>query len=325
MVEIAPGIRWLRLALPFQLDHVNIYLIDDGDGWAVMDTGVADLRTRNVWQETLRDKLGGRKLTRLILTHFHPDHLGLAGWMTQTLGLPMWMTAIEFAAGQQALANLSDAGRAAQRAFYVRHGLSAETIAAAMGRGNSYLKMTTGLPDTFIPLVAGRTITIGGRVFDILTGGGHAPDQAMLLCRAEGIFLAADQILARISPNIGVWPTDPLADPLGAYLSSLKALRAGIPDDVLALPAHNLPFYGLHSRIGALETHHDARCNDILQACKRPMTTAEVLPILFPRLLDAHQIGFAFGEVLAHINHLVGLGNLASSTDHDGLMRVVRT
>ena len=165
---------------------------------------------------------------------------------------------------------------------------------------------------------------IGGRVFDILTGGGHAPDQAMLLCRAEGIFLAADQILARISPNIGVWPTDPLADPLGAYLRSLKALRAGIPDDVLALPAHNLPFYGLHSRIGALETHHDARCNDILQACKRPMTTAEVLPILFPRLLDAHQIGFAFGEVLAHINYLVGLGSLRRDIDAHGIIRVER-
>ena len=325
MVDIAPGIRWLRMALPFQLDHVNIYLIEDGDGWAAVDTGVSDLRTRTVWQEAIRDKLGGKPLTRLILTHFHPDHLGLAGWMTETMGLPLWMTPVEYAAALQARSNLNDEGRAQQRAFYESHGLAQETIDAAMGRGSAYMRMTTGLPATYEKLVAGESLTIGGRRFAILTGGGHAPDQAMLLCREEGLFLAADQILARISPNIGVWPNDPLADPLGAYLSSLKALRSSVPDDVFAMPAHNLPFYGLHTRITALETHHEARCNDILTACTGPRTTAEVLPVLFPRLLDAHQIGFAFGEVLAHINHLVGLGSMAAETDAAGVIRFSRS
>jgi glyoxylase-like metal-dependent hydrolase (beta-lactamase superfamily II) len=324
MVDIAPGIRWLRLALPFALDHVNIYLIDDGDGWAVVDTGVADARTRIVWADLLRDKLDGRPLTRLILTHFHPDHLGLAGWMTGELGLELHMTPGEYRAGRNAGRLLDDAGRVAHRAFFTRHGLDTPTIDAAMGRGTAYMRMTTGLPEAFKPLIAGETLRLGGRDFEIYTGGGHAPEQAMLLNRADHLFLAADQVLARISPNIGVWPTEPDSNPLKAYLTSLAALRQQIPDNVFALPAHNLPFYGLHHRIEALQRHHEARCNDIIAACTRPSTTAEVLPVLFPRLLDAHQIGFAFGEVLAHINYLVGTGALASATDADGVIRVER-
>ncbi len=323
MVDIAPGIRWLRLALPFALNHVNIYLIDDGDGWAVLDTGVADLRTRTVWMDVITNRLGGRKLTRLILTHFHPDHLGLAGWMTGELGLELWMTTGEYRAGQRARQLLNEDGRRVHRGFFTRHGMDEATIQAAMGRGTAYMKMTTGLPDHYNPLVAGQTLRIGGRDFEILTGGGHAPEQAMLLCRADGIFLAADQVLARISPNIGVWPTEPESNPLLHYLTSLAALRESIPDAVLALPAHNLPFFGVHTRIGELQSHHDARCNEIIAACATPRTTCEVLPVLFPRLLDAHQIGFAFGEVLAHLNYLNGTGALISASEA-GVVRFAR-
>ena len=323
--EIAPGILWLRLALPFALDHVNIYLIDDGDGWAVLDTGIADLRTRTVWQELLAGGLGGRKLTRLILTHYHPDHLGLAGWMTGDLGLELWMTEVEYTAGRNAHRLLDEEGRAVHRRFFETHGMNEETIKGAMGRGTGYMKMTTGLPDRYTPLVAGETIRIGGRDFEIHTGGGHAPNQAMLLCRAERLFLAADQVLARISPNVSVWPTEPNSDPLANYLRSLGELRARIPDDVFAMPAHNLPFYGLHTRIDALRTHHEHRCNDIIAACSRPLTTSEVLPVLFPRLLDAHQVGFAFGEVLAHINYLANRGALAPQVDKAGVIRFERT
>ncbi len=320
LVDIAPGIRWLRLALPFALDHVNIYLIEDDGGWAVLDTGIADLRTRTVWERVRAE----HRLTRLILTHYHPDHVGLAGWMTGELGLPVWMTADEHAHGLAARRILTEEGRAIQRAFYVAHGLQPAAIEAAMGRGTSYLKMTTGLPERVNPMQAGDVLRIGGRDFDVLTGGGHAPEQAMLLSRGDRVFLAADQILARISPNIGVWPTRPLEDPLAAYRGSLGALRRAVPDDVLAIPAHNLPFRGLHARIRTLENHHDARCNDVLAACDRPMTTAEILPVLFPRLLDAHQLGFAFGEVLAHVNHLVEQGALVRGTAPDGTIRVVR-
>jgi glyoxylase-like metal-dependent hydrolase (beta-lactamase superfamily II) len=325
MTEIAPGILWLRLALPFQLDHVNIYLLRDGDGWMVLDTGIADLRTRTAWQAVLDGRLRGEKLTRLVVTHFHPDHIGLAGWMTGELGLGLAMSQVEYLTAQNLRHNTQALGSATHRNFYLRHGLNAEATEAVIGRGHSYLKMTTGLPESYERLEAGETLRVGGRDFEILTGGGHAPEQVMLLCRSENIFLAADQVLARISPNIGVWPWEPRADPLGAYLRSLDALRAQVPDSVLALPAHNLPFYGLHQRIGELQHHHALRCDEIVAACANgARTTAEILPVLFHRPLDVHQTGFAFAEVLAHVNYLLRQRRLSMETGADGIIRVRR-
>ncbi|MBU6499958.1 MAG: MBL fold metallo-hydrolase [Rhodospirillales bacterium] len=325
MVDVALGIRWLRLALPFQLDHVNIYLLADGSrdgrpGWAVLDTGIADRPTRAVWEQISRS----HRLTRLIGTHFHPDHIGLAGWMCETFDLPLAMSRTEYLFSQNLRHNPDALGSAAHRAFYLRHGLGVAATEAVMTRGHAYLGMTTGLPPEFAGLVAGETLQVGSRCFDILTGGGHAPEQVMLHDRAAGIFLAADQVLARISPNIGVWPWEPLADPLGAYLRSLAALRDAVPDDVLVLPAHNLPFYGLHQRLGELEDHHAQRCDAIATACDTPRTATEILPVLFHRPLDDHQTGFAFSEVLAHLNLMVRAGSLRRLPVVDGVERFVR-
>jgi len=326
LIEIAPGVLWLRLALPFQLDHVNIYLIEDGPGWAVLDTGIADLRTRTVWESVLTERLRGRKLTRLIITHFHPDHVGLAGWFTERFGLELLMSQTEYLFCQNMRHNPAALGSSAHRDFYRQRGLDAAATDSVMGRGHSYTKLITGLPPVYHRLIAGEHLRLGGRDFEILSGGGHAPEQVMLLNRDEGLFFAADQVLARISPNIGVWPWEPLADPLGAYLRSLAELRRHVPDDVLALPAHNLPFYGLHQRLADLERHHALRCDEIATACtEAPRTIAEVLPVLFPRALDVHQTGFAFSEVLAHVNHMVRRGELAVETDATGLQRVGRS
>jgi glyoxylase-like metal-dependent hydrolase (beta-lactamase superfamily II) len=319
IAEIAPGILWLRLALPFQLDHVNIYLIADGDGWAVLDTGVADLRTRAVWDAVRRT----HRLTRLIVTHFHPDHVGLAGWMTDDLGLDLSMSQTEYLYAQNLRHNPQAVGTDSDRAFYRRRGMDPAVIEALLGRGQHYLKMTTGLPPVYHRLVAGETLRIGTRDFEILTGGGHAPEQVMLLGREAGVFLAADQVLARISPNIGVWPIEPGADPLGEYLRSLTALRAAVPEDVLVLPAHNLPFYGLHQRIEELQVHHAQRCAEIVGACTVALTTAQLVPVLFPRALDAQQMGFAFNETQAHVNYLLRRGAIALSEDA-GLQRMAR-
>jgi glyoxylase-like metal-dependent hydrolase (beta-lactamase superfamily II) len=321
--EIAPGILWLRLALPFQLDHVNIYLIEDGPGWAVLDTGVNDLRTRTVWENVLAERLHGRKLTRVIVTHYHPDHVGLAGWFTERFGLELSMSQTEYLFCQNMRHNPAALGGVAHREFYRQRGLDVTAIDSVMGRGHAYTKLTTELPPVYRRLVAGEHLRIGGRDFEILTGGGHAPEQVMLLNRDDGVFLAADQVLARITPNIGVWPWEPLADPLGDYLRSLADLRRAVPDDVLVLPAHNLPFYGLHQRLADLEHHHALRCAEIAAACAdAPRTIAEILPVLFPRALDPHQTGFAFSEVLAHVNYMVRRGELALETDTAGIQRV---
>ena len=309
ITPIAPGVRWLRLALPFALDHVNIYLIADGDGEAVLDTGIADEPTRAVWEALLA---GGLKPTRLILTHFHPDHIGLANWLVERCGVAVSMPLTEYLFAQNLRHNKDALGSPTHHDFYTRNGLPEAEAALLMGRGHHYLRMTTGLPPMFHRLRAGDTLRLAGRSLDVFTGGGHAPEQAMLWDREGGVFFAADQVLAKISPNISVWPQEPDANPLGIYLDSLDALRAAIAQDVLVLPAHNLPFRGLHERLGQLADHHAARCEAVAKACETgPRTVYELITFMFHRKLDAHQTGFAFGEAMAHVNHMVANGDLA--------------
>jgi glyoxylase-like metal-dependent hydrolase (beta-lactamase superfamily II) len=323
--EVAPGILWLRLALPFALNHVNLYLIEDDDGWALIDTGIADDRTKAVWDGLLADGLGGRRLSRLIVTHFHPDHAGLAGWIAERCDIPLAMSQTEWLTSQYMRHNPKAIDAPEHRAFYRRHGLDAAAAEGVASRGHGYLRLTTELPVQFTRLVAGESLRIGGREFEIFTGGGHAPEQVMLYCAAERLFLPADQVLARISPNVSVMSNQPGSDPLGQYLASLAALRAAIPDDVLVLAMHNLPFRGLHHRLGELAAHHEARCGDIMAACAEgPLSTAEILPVLFPRAMDVHQTGFAFGEVLAHVNYLRRAGGLAVVEGRDGVVRFLR-
>jgi glyoxylase-like metal-dependent hydrolase (beta-lactamase superfamily II) len=184
--------------------------------------------------------------------------------------------------------------------------------------------MVSGLPPTFSRVVAGDTLQIGKRSFEVLTGNGHAPEQVMLYCAADKVFLAADQVLAKITPNISVWAVDPDGDPLGLYIRSLGELKARIPDDVLVLPGHQLPFYGLHARSDQLIAHHEVRCGTIADAARAaPCSAAELVPVLFSRALDPHQMSFAFSEVQAHVNYMLRRGELVWAEGSDGIERVV--
>ena len=322
VIEVAPGILWTRLSLPFRLDHVNIYLIDDGDGWAVLDTGLGSNKTRAMWEALAAGPLAGRRMTRLIVTHFHPDHIGLAGWLCDRFDIPMltsqtsWLGCINISLNPDALSAQH------YRDFYLSHGMDDETAGIVMEQGHGYLRMVTPLPPTFRRVVAGDTLTIGGREFSVLTGDGHAPEQVMLYCAAERLFLAADQVLAKITPNVSVWAVDPQGDPLGLYIRSLKALKVGLPEDALVLPGHQLPFLGLHTRCDELMAHHSTRYELIAAACARKANSvAELVPVMFTRQLDPHQLSFAFSEVHAHVNYMVEIGELAWERQ-DGIMRV---
>jgi glyoxylase-like metal-dependent hydrolase (beta-lactamase superfamily II) len=322
-VAVAPGILWLRLALPFALDHVNIYLIEDGAGWAVLDTGINDARSRVWWETLLAGPLRDRPPSRLICTHFHPDHVGLAGWLADKCQIELVMSRTEYLEAQFHRRWAEPAEITAHRAFYVACGLDEAAIGALLERDIGYRWLTTDLPPGFRRIAAGDALTIGGRRFAVLTGGGHAPELVMLHCAEDNLFLAADQVLAKISPNVSVWPHEPHSDPLGDYLRTLAELTAAVPDDVLVLPAHNLPFYGLHARIAELLRHHDERCQDILDACAGgPRPPSEIVPLLFPRKLDAHQTSFAFGEAMAHINYMLRRGWMFSEPGEDGRNRV---
>jgi glyoxylase-like metal-dependent hydrolase (beta-lactamase superfamily II) len=313
VIEAAPGILWARIPLPFRLNHINVYLIDDGAGWALLDTGIDNDVTRALWHTLAAGPLAGRPLTRLIVTHFHPDHIGLAGWLCERFSLPLLMSQTEYLVSLAIHLDPGALNAEPYRSFYRSHGLDADHTERLLTNGHRYLRMISGLPRTFRRLIAGEFLPIGSRSFEVLTGGGHAPEQVMLYCRAEQLLLCADQVLAKISPNISVQAMDPQGDPLGIYLRSLASLERDIPAGTLVLPGHNLPFVGLDQRIGELREHHEARCRAIEEACRRaPQTAAELVPVIFHRAIDdPHQMGFAFSEVLAHVNYMLRDGRLA--------------
>ena len=321
--EIAPGVLWFRLALPFLLDHVNIYLIEDGDGWSLIDTGLGDAATERAWGQLLAGALRAHPINRIIVTHFHPDHVGSAGWLLKRFDVPLYMSATEYLLSLNMHLDPGALEAEHYRNFYRSHGLDEATTQNVVTKGHEYLRIVSGLPKTYRRLIAGDVLRLGGRQFEVLTGGGHSPEQVMLLCRDDKLFFAADQVLAKITPNVSVAAVDPAGDPLGIYLRSLRALKETVADDVLVLPGHQLPFTGLGARAGQLERHHLLRCEAITRACRAaPRSAAELIPYIFERALDAHQMGFAFSEVLAHVNYMLRRGELQAVTGADGVERV---
>lgn len=322
LLEVADGIFWFRVPLPFRLDHVNIFLLRDGEGYTAIDTGIADDATITAWERILDGPLAGTRITRLVATHFHPDHIGLAGWLYERFGVPLltsqtsYMTCLDISLRPGALETDT------YRDFYLRHGMAPDAAQRVLTQGHNYLRMVQPLPPTFGRLVAGDRLDIGPRRFEILVGDGHAADQLMMHAAGDGIFLAADQLLARISPNIAVWAVDPHGDPLGLYIRSLRAIAAQVPDGTLVLPGHGLPFRGAARRAEALIAHHHERCERIVEAARvAPRSVADLVPFVFERPLDAHQMSFAFGEVHAHVNYLLRRARL---TSHDGPVFTVR-
>jgi glyoxylase-like metal-dependent hydrolase (beta-lactamase superfamily II) len=310
-IEVAPGLLWARLPLPFRLNHINLYFVEEEDGWAVVDTGIATDAGRAAWDALLAGPLRGRRLTRLIVTHAHPDHIGLAGWLAERFDVPLLTS---HGAYFDSLIISLDPGRLEARVFtdfYRHNGMDEATNKTLSTIGHGYLRMVTPLPSTFQRLVAGDRLKIGARDFAVLSGDGHAAEQLMLHDEKARLLLVADQVLAKISPNVSVSPMDPHGDPLGLYLRSLNALRAAVSPDALVLPGHGLPFYGLHARADELVAHHRARCRALFEACREgPKAPADLLHVLFSQDLDPHQMGFAFNELLAHINFMVREGTL---------------
>ena len=321
VIEVRPGIFWARLALPFRLDHVNIYFIEDGDGLALIDTGIDNATSRAAWDALLGGPLAGRKLTRIIATHFHPDHIGLAGWLCERFDLSLAMSQTEYLIALNIRLDPQGLRSEPYRGFYRSHGLSEEATEILLGHGLNYLRMVSAPPRIFLRLIAEDRIAIGGREFEVMTGAGHSPEQVILYSAEDNLVLSGDQILAKISPNVSVEAMEPDGDPLGLYLRSLEKLKATLPDDILVLPGHNLPFVGLRTRADELVAHHEARCFAILEACRvKPQTVADLVPVIFGRKIDdPHQLVFAFGEALAHVNAMIRGERLRVATAARGL------
>ncbi len=305
-MAVAEGVRWLCMPLPFALDHINLWWLDGGGESVLVDTGIATDVCREHWTRLLDEWVPGR----IVLTHFHPDHMGLARWLQACTDAEVVTTHGEAAAAER-IYGLADADAGDELAeLFSAHGLEPDPAARIRERGNTYRPLVDGLPRFETTLRHDSIVPLAGAQWRVIVGRGHAPEHACLYREQDGVLIAGDQLLPRITSNVSVSPREPEADPLDAYLASFAALEA-LPADTLVLPSHGRPFYGIHHRIAEIRGHHEQHLTDLLVAAReKPLTAADALPILFDRELDAHSLFFAMGEAIAHLNHLWHQGAL---------------
>jgi len=327
-LQIVPGLRWARMPLPFALDHVNLWLLQDNveqdgamrTGWSLIDTGAGTDDTRAAWEQLLADGLDGQALVRLIATHCHPDHVGLAGWLCERFGAPFWTTTGEFGFMRMMAAALPGVDGPSAIPHFERHGLRDAAMLDQMGsRRNYYPSLVPTVPLAYTRLQDDQNVTIGGQLWRVITGFGHSPEHASLYCAKLNILVSGDMVLPRISTNVSVFAVEPDGNPLQLYLDSLGKF-ADLPEDVLVLPSHGKPFRGLHTRIRQLREHHVERLAEVIAACAVPQSAADIVPIMFRRPLDAHQLSFALGEALAHLHKLWYDGRLTRVAGADGVL-----
>lgn len=310
-VEIEDGVLWARIPLPYRLDHVNVYLLRDGNAWTLIDTGINTRGARDAWEALFEGAFRGLKISRVIVTHHHPDHIGLAGWLCERFGAELMTSQTAYMSSRVLSLAPQETGLRHYFEFYVSQGMSEEVAGLVAIQGSEYLRLVAELPPTFLRLLQGDKIAIGERELRIISVDGHAPEQIMLYDDRNRLLFAADQVIERISPNVSVFANEPNGDPLGHFLRSLRLMRQELPADVLVLSGHGRPFLGLHERCTALEQHHEERCQRVREACAQaPHSVAALVPVLFTRQLDPHQMSFAFTETLAHVNRLMRRGEL---------------
>ncbi|RZU02088.1 MBL fold metallo-hydrolase [Rivibacter subsaxonicus] len=329
-IEIAPGLKWLRMALPFALDHINLWLLRDRvedarglvEGWAIVDCGIANEPTRAAWEQVFANELEGLPVTRVICTHMHPDHIGNAHWLVERFGCGFWISSLDWHAAQLGSLRTTGNGGAAAAAHFGAHGLiDEEALAKVRARTNYYASMVPAVPTVFHRLQDGLRLRIGAHEWQCIAGYGHAPEHIALYSETQGMLISGDMVLPRISTNVSVWDMEPESNPLQQYLDSLERYRP-LPAATLVLPSHGRPFTGLHTRIDQLRAHHDERLADVLAACReRPTTASDLLEVLFRRKLDLHQITFAMGEAVAHLHKLWFEGALRRERGADGVLR----
>ena len=350
-IPVAPGVRWLRMLLPFQLDHINLWLlrdrIDGVEGWSIVDCGIANDATRAAWEAVFANELEGLPVLRVIVTHMHPDHIGLAHWLTEKWGVRLWVSATDYQAACMATSGIASIGGEATARFMASHGLTDEESQTKIkARTNYYASMVPKLPSAYRRLLDGDTLQIGGHAWRCHVGHGHAPEHMSLHCptigaleapaapareegvpghgaarRPGGVLISGDMVLPRISTNVSVHEGEPEANPLMLYLASIGRMKA-LPADTLVLPSHGRPFRGLHTRVDQLVAHHDERFADVVRACaEAPQHAADLLQVLFRRQLDLHQTTFAMGESVAHLHALWHAGQLTRRLDADGIYR----
>ena len=317
--EVAPGILWMRLPLPMALDHVNVYALDDGDSWTLVDTGMDSGRTRVIWRRLFDGPLSAKPVRRVIVTHHHPDHVGLAGWFQAERGTELWITRTAWLTAR--MLTLDEQAKPTDETLeYWRSAGMAEEIFRKRReeRPFNFIDLVAPMPLGFRRIREGDRIAAGGRAWIARMGDGHAPEHATLWSEDGDVVIGGDQLLASISPNLGVYPTEPNADPVGEWLDSCERLSVYALDTHLVLPGHKLPFTGLPIRMRQLIDHHRAALDRLLDLLDAPCSASQCFPALFKREIGEGEYGLALAESVAHLNHLLHAGLVARSRRDDG-------
>jgi len=321
VVDVVAGVKWLRMPLGGALQFINVWAIADGEGWTIVDTGLQTRDTAQAWRMAFKEGLEGKPVTRVIVTHLHPDHIGLAGWMTRKFDCRLWMTRLEY---MQCRMLIADTGREAPEDginFYKAAGWDEDSIENYRTRFGGFGKAIYQLPDSYRRLTDGDEFMIGDHLWRVVTGNGHSPDHACLYCPELKLLISGDQVLPRISSNVSVFPTEPDADPLKDWMESCAKVKAAVPEEVLVLPAHNDPFHGLHARLDHLINGHERSLRRLKALLtKEPRRAIDVFGALFARPIGPDLLGMATGEGLAHINCLIDRGQVVAEPDSDGVV-----
>jgi glyoxylase-like metal-dependent hydrolase (beta-lactamase superfamily II) len=332
-IEIKPGLKWLRMPMPFALDHINLWLLRDcvggREGWAVIDCCVDNPDARAAWERIWAHELDGLPILRVLVTHMHPDHVGLAHWLCERWSTPgfdcrLWMSAADYSSARHASEAVESATGEDMADYFASHGMtSPDALQQMRERRFYYHELVPDVPHAYARLMDGLDMPLGGDHWRCIAGYGHSPEHIALYDAARGLLLAGDMVLPRISTHVGVYETEPEGDPLTLFLTSLERYRA-LPADTLVLPAHGRPFTGLHTRLDQLHDHYQERLASTLAAVRaKPASAWDILPLLFQRKLDQHQTIFAVAEVVAHLNHLWHTGQLTRAQGGDGIWRYV--
>jgi glyoxylase-like metal-dependent hydrolase (beta-lactamase superfamily II) len=319
--EIVPGVLWFRQPLPMSLNHINLYALDDGDGWALVDTGLNLPASKQVWETLFAGPLAGRKITRVIVTHYHPDHLGLAGWLAEKFNVQIWISRADYFMARTLMLDSQPVVPDEILNFYRRAGWAQKSLETFKAGGWGFFKsIVSPLPRSYRRMKANDVLTIGKRQWRVVIGTGHAPEHVCLVCDDAKLMISGDQVLPKITSNVSVYPTEPDGDPLGDWMDSLDLMET-LPADLFVLPSHNEPFYNLHVRAQALRADHLAKLDKLhIHCAEAPRTALETFAVLFKRPVQGNEMMMATGEALAHIHYLEARGKLQRETV-DGIDR----
>ena len=320
-VCVAPGVYWLRMPLPISLNHINLWLLEDGDGWTIIDTGMSTDETRSLWEEVLANELRGKPVNYIIGTHMHLDHIGLAGWLTKKCGVDLWMSRSEYLSCRVFSAEMKEAPSADTVRFYKEAGFQEAELSVFHSRFAARSGFMMPMPGAYRQINDREQIPIGNYVWTVMVGTGHSPEHACLFCEDLNVLIAGDQILPRITPNVSVRPDQPTSNPLREWLTSCEKFKREIGEDVLILPSHGDPFYGAPARIQTIINEHVASLDRLYEHCAQPQRILDVFPALFKGAVEDHNLVIGTCEALAHLNYLLEDEQIVVYADDNGVKR----